>query len=73
LGVGLLQGVGFRDIEVALEPSKRPSLMLYREARRLAEHGGLEDWAISVSHERGLAIAFVIASRPPNDRSEPTK
>jgi holo-[acyl-carrier protein] synthase len=73
LGVGLMQGVGFRDIEVALVTGRRPSLMLYREARRLAEGGGLEEWAISVSHERGLAIAFVIASRPPEDTSEPTK
>jgi holo-[acyl-carrier protein] synthase len=63
LGTGLMQGVGFRDIEVAVGQVGAPALALLGEAQRLATDRRLVDWAISVSHERGLAIAFVIASQ----------
>jgi holo-[acyl-carrier protein] synthase len=63
LGVGLMQGIGFHDVEVTVDSDGRPDLTLHGEAERLATQRGLTDWAISISHERGMAIAFVVAMR----------
>ena len=62
LGVGLLQGVGFHDIEVTVSEGGRLELLLHGGAHLLATSQHLQHWAISVSHERGLAIGFVIAT-----------
>lgn len=61
LGVGLMHGIGFHDVEVTADADGPPGLTLHGEAERLAARRGLADWAISVSHEGGLAMAFVIA------------
>lgn len=61
LGVGLMQGIGFHDIEVTADADGPAALSLHGEAKSLAARRRLTDWAISVSHERGFAIAFVIA------------
>jgi holo-[acyl-carrier protein] synthase len=63
LGVGLLQGVGFHDIEVVIGEGGVLELILRGEARFLAARRRLDRWAISVSHERGLAIGLVIAAQ----------
>lgn len=63
LGVGLLQGVGFHDVEVVIGEGGVLELILRGEARLLAEGRRLDRWAISVSHERGLAIGLVIATQ----------
>ncbi len=63
LGVGLLRGVGFHDVEVAVGDGGALELALHGEARLLANSKQLDRWAISVSHERGLAIGLVIATR----------
>ncbi len=65
LGVGLLQGVGFHDVEVIVEAGGTLRLALRGEARGLADRQRLNEWAISVTHERGLAIGFVIATHVP--------
>jgi holo-[acyl-carrier protein] synthase len=63
LGVGLMQGIGFHDVEVAADSDGRPDLTLHGEAERLAAQRGLTDWAISIAHDGGLAMAFVVAMR----------
>jgi holo-[acyl-carrier protein] synthase len=63
LGVGLMQGVGFHDIEVTAEADGPPTLSLHGKAKTLAARRKLTDWAMTVSHERGFAIAFVIGKR----------
>jgi holo-[acyl-carrier protein] synthase len=62
LGVGLLQGVGFHDVEVIVGTGGALRLALSGEALGLAERQRLNEWAVSVSHERGLAMGFVIAT-----------
>lgn len=62
LGIGLMQGIGFHDVEVISGKGGAAQLALHREAERLALDRHLLNWAISTSHERGLAIAFVIGS-----------
>lgn len=66
LGVGLnhmsSHGIGWREVEVLPDPLGKPVLRLSGRARRLAEAQGLREWAISLSHGRDYAVAFVVAS-----------
>ena len=64
LGTGIIgrQGVNWRDIEVLPDRRGKPVVHLHGRARRRAEELGLTEWAISLSHERQVAIAFVVAS-----------
>ena len=67
LGVGLRglgarsAGVAWTDIAVVRAPSKRPLLVLAGGAAALAAEQGLIEWAVSLSHSGGLAIASVVA------------
>jgi holo-[acyl-carrier protein] synthase len=65
LGVGMRQlsseGIGWLDVEVLPDWRGKPLLSLSGRARRLAQEQGLQQWAISLSHGRDLAIAFVVA------------
>ncbi|NIV35047.1 MAG: holo-[acyl-carrier-protein] synthase [Anaerolineae bacterium] len=66
LGVGLnhmsAHGIGWREVEVLPDPLGKPLVHLSGRARQLAEEQGLRDWAISLSHSRDYAVAFVVAS-----------
>jgi holo-[acyl-carrier protein] synthase len=66
LGVGLnhisAQGIGWRDVEVLSDPLGKPVVCLSGRARALAEEQGLHTWAISLSHGREFAVAFVVAT-----------
>jgi holo-[acyl-carrier protein] synthase len=66
LGVGLRhisgQGIGWQDVEVLSDPRGKPLLHLSGRAQALAEEQGLRDWAISLSHGRDYAVAFVVAT-----------
>ena len=65
LGVGMQLlspiGVGWHDVEVLNERSGRPYVVLHGRAQRLAQSQGLTEWSISLSHDGGMAIAFVVA------------
>ncbi len=63
LGTGIWRhGVTWHDIEVANEPGGKPYLLLSGEAAHRAAALGLTHWSISLSHSRGDAIAFVVAT-----------
>jgi len=66
LGVGLNHispaGIGWREVEVLPDPHGKPLLRLAGRAQALAAEQGLSEWAISLSHSRDYAVAFVIAS-----------
>ena len=62
LGTGIGR-VGFRDIEVIQDDAGKPDLRLGGGARTLAEELGLTCWAVSLTHDGGLALAFVVALR----------
>lgn len=63
LGTGLWrEGVTWQDIETVNDPTGKPRLNLYGEAAKRANTLGLITWSLSLSHSRGDAIAFVIAS-----------
>jgi len=65
LGVGVRilspQGIGWHDVETLNERSGKPYLRLHGRAAALAAKQGFTEWAISLSHDGGFAIAFVVA------------
>jgi holo-[acyl-carrier protein] synthase len=65
LGVGMrhlsAQGIGWHEVEVLSDRRGKPVLRLSGRARELAEEQGLDEWAVSLSHERDRALAFVVA------------
>ncbi len=63
LGTGIWrQGVTWTDIETLSDPeSGAPRLVLHGSAAAQAQAQGLTTWAISLSHDRSRAIAFVTA------------
>lgn len=60
LGVGI-GDVAWKEIEILNDPRGAPTLHLHGAAARLAERRHLHQWAISLSHDDGRAIAFVVA------------
>jgi holo-[acyl-carrier protein] synthase len=65
LGVGVRviarDGINWRDVEVIGDRRGKPLVRLYGRAAERAGELGLAEWAISLSHTREHAIAFVVA------------
>lgn len=65
LGVGVRMlapdGVGWRDVEILGDHRGRPEVYLHGQAAERAQELGLTEWAISLSHTREYAVAFVVA------------
>ncbi|MGC8873924.1 MAG: holo-ACP synthase [Chloroflexia bacterium] len=59
LGTGL-RGVGWREVEVLPDARGRPLLYLHGRAQARAAELGLTGFSVSLSHERGHAIALVV-------------
>ena len=59
LGTGA-KGISWREIETLAEPSGKPLVKLYGKAQTQAVSLGLSELAISLSHSREYAIAFVV-------------
>jgi holo-[acyl-carrier protein] synthase len=59
LGTGI-GPIGWREIEVVAGEGGRPELLLHGEALLTADALGLTHWAVSLTHEAGLALAFVV-------------
>jgi holo-[acyl-carrier protein] synthase len=64
LGTGIVGrgGVNWLDMEVLPDRRGKPLVYLHGRARERAQELGLNEWAISLSHERTMAVAFVAAS-----------
>ena len=64
LGTGIVArgGVNWLDMEVLPDRRGKPLVYLHGRAQRRAAELGLTQWAISLSHERIMAIASVVAS-----------
>ena len=60
LGTGWSRGVRWRDIEVAREPSGKPTLRLAGAAREIAHGLGVKNISLSITHSGNLALAQVI-------------
>jgi len=55
------KGISWRDIEILSEPDGRPVVCLHGKAQVQADVQDLHSIAISLSHSREYAIAFVLA------------
>ncbi len=62
LGTGV-RGVGWKDIEVVRHESGAPSIKLHGRAERRAQRLGVQEIALSLSHSREYAVAFVVVHR----------
>lgn len=60
LGTGIGR-VAWRDIEIIHLTSGQPTVHLHGQAKIIAEQLGLQDWSISISHDRNKAIALAVA------------
>ena len=60
LGTGI-GDVGWREIEVLHDDCRCPCLRLHGAAAELATARGLTQWSISLAHDGGMALAFVVA------------
>lgn len=60
LGTGIGK-VGWQDFEILHMESGEPIISLGGLAKTIAERKGLTDWAVSITHENGLAVAMVVA------------
>lgn len=61
LGIGWTRGVAWTDIEVAREPSGRPTLRVGGAFAREAARLNVAEWWLSLSHADTHAVASVIA------------
>lgn len=61
LGVGI-GSVAPLEIEVVHDPRGAPELQLSGAAARRAGELAVRGWSLALSHEGGLAVAFVVAS-----------
>jgi holo-[acyl-carrier protein] synthase len=63
LGTGWGQGIGLRDVEVLRDEHGAPSVRLHRLAAERADRLGVDIVHLSISHERGHAVAFALLER----------
>ncbi|MBN1400626.1 MAG: holo-ACP synthase, partial [Anaerolineae bacterium] len=61
LGTGLY-GIGWTEMEVLSDRRGKPLVTLHGRALARAQRLGLNEWAISLSHSDGQALAFVVAN-----------
>ena len=61
LGTGL-RGVGWKDIEVVRDQAGAPCIRLHGRALLRADKLGVKELALSLSHSRNYAVAFVVGS-----------
>jgi holo-[acyl-carrier protein] synthase len=59
--LGGSEGVHWTDIEIASEPSGRPVFALSGETAATVAGRGIRSLHLSLSHDAGVAIAYVIA------------
>ena len=64
LGTGIV-GIVWRELEVLADRRGKPLLFLHGQARTRAQELGLNSWAVSLTHTRDLACAFVVAFASP--------
>ena len=65
LGVGMRilarDGIHWQDVEVTANERGKPLIRLHGRAAQRAEELGLTEWAISLTHTKEHAMAFVVA------------
>ncbi|WP_420368989.1 holo-ACP synthase [Curtobacterium sp. L1-20] len=57
---GSSAGLSWQDLEVVSDDQRNPSLTLHAEAERVAAARGVRSVHLSLSHDGGIATAFVV-------------
>jgi len=65
LGTGL-RGIAWQEMEILGDKRGKPLVYLHGRAKARAEELGLSEFAISLSHSRDYAVAFVMAAKNTN-------
>ncbi|MEJ2758713.1 MAG: holo-ACP synthase [Anaerolineales bacterium] len=60
IGKGIQQGIWFKQIEIANEPTGAPSFNLYRQALSRVDELKIGKIHVSISHSKDHAVAIVI-------------
>ena len=60
IGTGWRRGVRWRDFEVVNLPSGKPTLLFHGKAREFADKLGVVNVALSMTHTKAQAMAFVV-------------
>ncbi|MBW6465384.1 MAG: holo-ACP synthase [Brevefilum sp.] len=60
LGTGI-GAVHWQDIEILHLPSGQPIVILYGQAKIIADQLGLTTWSVSISHDRDRVVALAVA------------
>lgn len=66
-------GVGWHDVVVVSDAEGAPSLSLSGGARALADVRGVTHLHLSLSHDGGVAVAYVVAERVDRDPTTDTR
>ena len=61
-------GVSWQDIEVVSDDDRNPSFLLHNTLAGVAEKKGISALHLSMSHDGGVAIAYVIAESADENR-----
>ena len=61
LGTGWIAGIAWRDVEVVVQPSGKPTIRLHRGAAEKAVELGIAEVLVSISHCKSYATATAIA------------
>ncbi len=61
--LGAPSGLHWHDCEVAVDDAGKPHLSLSGSVLEAADRLGVTDWHVSLTHDGGVAIAYVIAER----------
>jgi holo-[acyl-carrier protein] synthase len=60
IGLGMRQGVYWKDIEVTSNSSGKPELILHGRAREICLEAGIKNTFLSLTDEDGYAMAVVV-------------
>ena len=60
LGTGIAKGIRWKDIEIGNNKAGKPEIFLDGIAKEIADKSGVKKTHISMTHNKGSAIAFVI-------------
>ena len=60
LGLGMRQGLQWRDVEVVNDDLGKPGLLLHNRAKQLLDAAEANKTWLSLSDERDTAVAFVV-------------
>lgn len=60
LGIGMSQGIAWKEIEIVNDPRGRPLMGLTGEAEKICQKKGIKAIFVSISHEAEYGVAHVL-------------